>query len=116
MKIDYETLRQKALKFRDDRDWKQFHDPKNLAEGLNIEASELLEHFLWKTCEESRDTSKLPKEKIKEEIGDIFMFIIYLCDSMEIDMFQATSDKIDHNDKKYPVDKARGRREKYTEL
>ena len=108
-------LTEKALKFRDERDWQQFHSPKNLAEGLTIEAAELMENFLWKTPAQSEKLNTKELQRIKEEIGDIFLFTIYLCNALNIDLFDVTSKKIDLNKKKYPIEKAKGNCKKYTE-
>ena len=115
MKLSYEDVRKKALAFRQARDWEQFHWPKNLAEGISIEAGELLENFLWKTCEESRTLSDKETQNLREEVGDILLFLVYLCEEFRVDLLAAASEKIDINEQKYPVHKARGRRDKYTE-
>ncbi|GAB5478567.1 MULTISPECIES: nucleotide pyrophosphohydrolase [Marinobacter] len=96
--------------FRDDRDWKQFHNPKDLSLALSIEASELLELFLWKSPEQA-DVSK-----VKEELADVIAYALLLADSYELDVEQIVLDKIALNEKKYPVSKARGTAKKYTEL
>ncbi|BEH12657.1 MULTISPECIES: nucleotide pyrophosphohydrolase [Marinobacter] len=96
--------------FRDDRDWKQFHNPKDLSLALSIEASELLELFLWKSPEQA-DVSK-----VKEELADVIAYALLLADSYELDVEQIVLDKIALNEKKYPVSKARGTSKKYTEL
>jgi len=114
--MDYEILKEKLLQFRAERDWEQFHDPKNLAEGLTIESAELLENFLWKKAEDSRNLSETEMQRAKEEIGDIFAFLIYLCHELDIDLFEATSQKIDLNQEKYPVEKAKGKSTKYKDL
>ena len=116
MSETFEELKKRILAFRDERDWGQFHSPKNLAEGLSVEAGELLENFLWMTAEESR---KLPAEKlerIKPEIADIFVFLVYLCRELDIDLFEETKRKLKINEEKYPVEKARGNSTKYTDL
>lgn len=114
--MDYEALKQKLLQFRNQRDWQQFHDPKNLAEGLTIESAELLENFLWKKSEDSRKLSDKERQRVQEEIGDIFAFLIYLCHELDIDLFEATCQKIDLNHKKYPVEKSKGKSTKYKDL
>ena len=114
--MNFETLKERLLQFRAERDWEQFHDPKNLAEGLTIETAELLENFLWKKAEESRRLTGQELQRIKEEIGDIFAFLFYLCHELNIDLFEATSQKIDLNQKKYPVEKAKGKSTKYKDL
>ena len=112
---DFDELVQQAIQFRDDRDWAQFHDPKNLAEGLSIEAAELLEIFLWKTTEQSKNPSQAERGRIQDELGDIFIFMIYLCREYDLDQLEATADKIKQNGLKYPVHKSRGNAKKYTE-
>lgn len=114
--MDFETLKEKLLQFRNERDWEQFHDPKNLAEGLTIESAELLENFLWKKTEQSRSLSEKEMQRVKEEIGDIFAFLIYLCHELDIDLFEAAGRKIDLNHIKYPVEKSKGRSTKYKDL
>ena len=97
-------------KFRDDRDWSQFHNPKDLAMAINIEAGELLELFLWKNAEDAN------KEKVKEELADIFSFALLLADKYNLNVKQIVMDKIKLNELKYPIDKAKGNAKKYTEL
>ena len=95
--------------FRDDRDWGQFHNPKDLA-PLSIESGELLEEFLWKTPEEA-DT-----DRVRDELADVFAFAFLLADSYDFDVKQIVMDKINKNEQKYPVEKARGTARKYTDL
>ena len=109
-------LLEKILAFRDQRDWAQFHDPKNLAEAISIEAGELLEHFLWKTPQESRKVTKEKREKLASEIADILIFSMLFAHETGVDIEKAILDKIRHNETRYPVDKARGSAKKYTEL
>jgi len=111
-----EDLQKKILDFRNARDWKQFHDPKNLAEALSIEAGELLENFLWKTTEQSRNLSPEELKNVKEELADIFIFLTYLSAEYRIDLLEEVQNKIALNEAKYPVDKAKGSAKKYTEL
>ena len=100
-----------ALKtFRDERDWKQFHNPKDLSLALSIEASELLEVFLWKSAEEA------DLQKVREELADVFAFAFLLADAYQLDVKEIILGKIARNKEKYPVDKARGSAKKYTEL
>jgi NTP pyrophosphatase (non-canonical NTP hydrolase) len=96
--------------FRDERDWKQFHNPKDLALALSIESSELLEAFLWKPAEEA------DIEKVKEELADVFAFAFLMADACDLDVKQIVMEKIEKNEKRYPVEKARGTAKKYTEL
>ncbi len=112
----FKALQQKAIDFRNARDWQQFHDPKNLAEGLSIEAAELLENFLWKTTEQSRQLDDTERARIQDELADIFIFLMYLSHELEIDLLAATHRKIDANAQKYPINKAKGNCKKYTEL
>lgn len=112
MQISKETVN-KVLKFRDDRDWKQFHDPKDLAISFSLEASELLEIFQW-----SRDDVYcLDKiDKIKEELADVVNYCILMADACNLDLDKIITDKIKLNAAKYPVDKAKGTSTKYNEL
>lgn len=112
MQISKETVN-KVLKFRDDRDWKQFHDPKDLAISISLEASELLEIFQW-----SRDDVYcLDKiDQIKEELADVVNYCILMADACDLDLDKIITDKIKLNAAKYPVDKAKGTSTKYNEL
>lgn len=114
----FARVRDAILAFRDAREWKPFHDPKNLAEGLSIEAGELLEVFLWKTTEECRHVQDDPVAiaKIREELADCFLFCVLMADACNIDLMEAAHAKIEVNVRKYPVDRAKGRREKYDAL
>ncbi len=112
----YDALKQKILKFRDERQWKQFHDPKNLAEGLCIEAAELLEHFLWKDTGQAANLNDDQREKAGRELADVFVFIIYLSHELGLDLFEEVEKKLKINEQKYPVHKARGNSKKYTEF
>ena len=102
-----------VLKFRDDRDWKQFHNPKDLAISISLEAAELLEVFQWSaedvTCENKMD-------KIKEELADVVNYCILMADVCGLDLDEIVREKIKRNSEKYPVEKAYGSKEKYTEL
>ena len=112
MQVSKETVKE-VLKFRDDRDWKQFHDPKDLAISISLEASELLEIFQW-----SRDDVYcLDKiDKIKEEPADVMNYCILMADACNLDLDKIITDKIKLNELKYPVDKAKGTSAKYNEL
>lgn len=107
---DWENLRQALIEFRNDRDWEQFHNPKDLALALSIEASELNELFLWKKAEEANP------EKIKEELADVFAYAILLAEKYDLDINEIVLNKIKKNAEKYPVDKAKGTAKKYTDL
>ena len=107
---DLEELRQSIVKFTQDRDWDQFHNGKDLALALSIEASELNEAFLWK------DAIEVNVEKVKEELADIFNYAILIADKYDLDIKQIVLDKLRRNAEKYPVEKAYGSAKKYNEL
>jgi len=108
-------LTKKIIKFRDDREWSQFHTPKNLAISLSLEASEVLEHFQWKTDEEIIEYLKTHKEHVADELGDVLNYLLLLANKADIDIIQAAENKLKKNEKKYPVEKAKGSSKKYTE-
>jgi NTP pyrophosphatase (non-canonical NTP hydrolase) len=97
------------LQFREERNWKQFHTPENLAKSISIEANELLENYQW-------GSQHADITNIKEEVADIFGYLLLLCDSLEIDLFDVTTDKIKKNKAKYPIDKSYGNSRKYSKL
>jgi len=103
-------------KFADEREWGQFHSPKNLAMALTVEAAELLQEFQWLTEEQSRQPDQEGLKRIKEEIGDVMIYLILLSDHLSIDPMAAAFEKIEKNRAKYPVDKAKGSAKKYTDL
>lgn len=107
-----ETINE-VLKFRDDRNWKQFHNPKDLAISISLEAAELLEVFQWSATDVVCE-NKL--EKIKEELADVVNYCILMADTCGLDLDEIVSEKIKRNNEKYPVEKAFGSKEKYTEL
>lgn len=113
MDTKYKQTLLELLKSRDERDWEQFHDSKNLALALSIEASELNELFLWKDKPESE---KVNVDKLKEELADILSFAFLLANKHNLDPFEIVTEKIKKNYEKYPVDKAKGKSDKYTEL
>ena len=113
---EIKQLQQMIRKFRDERDWMQFHNPKNLACSISIEAAELLEHFQWKTSEESEALGKEQKEKISHEMADVAVYLLELADNLDIDLYQAIQAKLALNAAKYPIVKAKGSAVKYTEL
>jgi len=110
------TLEQTSIGFRDRRDWAPFHSPKNLAQALGIEAAELQEIFLWQTSEASRTPSAADRDRAGAEIADIFIFLNYLCRELDVDIFQVVEKKLIENERKYPVDKAKGNGRKYNQL
>ena len=101
---------EELIKFRNERDWEQFHNPKDLALAINVEAGELLELFLWK------DPSDVNPNKIKEELADVFAFAFLLADKYKFDVREIVLEKIKKNGEKYPIDKAKGTAKKYDEL
>ena len=105
-----EEIIQALLKFRNERDWEQFHNPKDLALAISIESAELLELFLWKNPEDAN------AEKVKEELADIFSFAFLLAEKYGFDVKEIVLDKIKSNGEKYPIDKAKGTAKKYNEL
>lgn len=107
---DLKDLTSALIKFRDERDWAQFHNPKDLALALNIEAGELLEAFLWKTSEQADIT------QVKEELADVLAFALLLAERYDFDVKQIVLDKIAKNALKYPIEKSKGIAKKYSEL
>lgn len=107
-----ETINQ-VLKFRDDRNWKQFHNPKDLALSISLEAAELLEVFQWSG---SDTVCESKKEKIREELADVLNYCILMADVCGLDMDEIVQEKIKSNNEKYPVEKAKGCAKKYDEL
>jgi NTP pyrophosphatase (non-canonical NTP hydrolase) len=107
-----------VTRFRDERDWAQFHTPKNLAAATAIEAAELQERFLWKTdAEVDQDLADAAKRSaVADEIADVVMFAMLLADRLGIDLAEAIATKLAANEQKYPVNLARGNARKYTEL
>ena len=111
-----QELKKRLREFAIARDWEQFHSPKNLSMALSVEAAEVVEHFQWLTEEESRN---LPGDKIEEvesELADTLIYLVRLADELNIDLLAAARNKIEVNERKYPVDKARGNAMKYTDL
>lgn len=111
-----DSLRDELRRFSAERDWEQFHTPKNLAMALSVEASELLEHFQWLTAEQSQTLDAEALAHVREEMADVLLYLVRLADRLGIDLLAAARDKIAVNAKKYPVDKARGNSRKYTDL
>ena len=111
-KMEQETINQ-VLKFRDDRNWKQFHNPKDLAISISLEAAELLEIFQW-SGEDVYCRDKM--EQIREELADVLNYSILMADACGLDLDEIIRDKVKKNNEKYPVEKAYGSKEKYTEL
>ena len=112
-KNEFDKLLELLEQFRDERDWAQFHDSKNLALALSIEVAELNEFFLWKKDHESETVDR---EKLKEELADVFAYAIMLAGKHDLNIGEIIRDKIEKNRKKYPTDKAKGSAKKYNEL
>lgn len=116
MKSKLEELLERVRSFNRERDWEQFHSPKNLSTALMIEAGELAEIFQWLTGEESADLPEPKMRKAREEIGDVLIYLVNLADKLGIDLIEAAEEKLKQNEKKYPADKVRGSAAKYKEL
>jgi len=112
---ELEELRIRIANFAKERDWDQFHSPKNLAMALIVEAGELLEHFQWLKQSESFELSEDKLEAVAEELADILVYLVRIADQLDIDLISATDKKIEANELKYPADKVRGSARKYTE-
>jgi dCTP diphosphatase len=110
------ALRDQLRLFARERDWDQFHAPKNLAIALSVEAAELLEHFQWLSEEASKKLVPEELAAVKEEMADVFIYLVRLADKLDVDLLEAAARKIELNAKKYPVEKARGSSKKYTGL
>lgn len=111
-----QTLKNKVKAFMQERDWDQFHSPKNLSMNIAVEASELQEIFLWTTTEGSYNLAKEKLEAVKHEIADVAISILTFCNRCDIDLTTAIKDKMAHNKEKYPIEKSKGIARKYTEL
>jgi NTP pyrophosphatase (non-canonical NTP hydrolase) len=105
-----QALQKQLTTFRDERDWAQFHNPKDLALGLSIEAAELLELYLWKDPEEANIS------KVREELADVFAYALLIAEKYDLDVTEIVTEKIAKNREKYPIDKAHGTAKKYDEL
>ena len=110
-----ENLKQKLQQFVDERDWVQFHSPKNLAMAMIVEAAELVEHFQWDTESESHVLNDEKREQVGQELADTFVYLLRISQVLGIDLIDAANRKIMLNGLKYPVDKARGKNNKYTD-
>ncbi len=113
---DLAQIQLAVRQFTQERDWNQFHSPKNLACALSVEAAELLEHFQWMTEDQSRS---LPPEKSTEvaaEIADVFLYLVQIADQLDVDLLDSARQRLIVNAEKYPIDKARGTSDKYTKL
>ena len=109
-------LRDALRQFAQERDWDQFHSPKNLAAALSVEAAELLEHFQWLTEDQSKNLSAESRHAVSLEAADVLLYLVRLSDKLNIDLIAAAQEKMLLNAEKYPIDKARGSSKKYDEL
>ena len=110
------TLTDRIIKFRDARDWKQFHNPKDVALSLVLEATEVMEHFQWKSVEEMEKYIKENKTAIGEELADVLYWVLLIGHDLDIDVISALDRKMKINEAKYPVEKAKGKHTKYDRL
>jgi NTP pyrophosphatase (non-canonical NTP hydrolase) len=110
------TLRQQLAEFVAERDWDQFHNPKNLAMALSAEAGELLEHFQWLTLAQAADPPAATRDEVALECADVLLYLLRICDKLDIDLGAAAEKKLALNAQKYPVEKSRGRMTKYDKL
>lgn len=113
---DLQSLREATRQFSAERDWQQFHSPKNLAMALSVEAAELLEHFQWMTEAESDQLTAEQKTAVAHEMADVLVYLVQLSDRLGVDLMAATREKMKLNAEKYPVDKARSSSRKYDAL
>jgi NTP pyrophosphatase (non-canonical NTP hydrolase) len=116
MGADIDALTRKLRAFAKARNWSQFHSPKNLACALSVESGELLENFQWLTDEESCHLTDIQKQAVAMEVADVLLYLVQLCDALDIDLVRAGHEKLVLNEKRYPVERARDSNKKYTEL
>ena len=116
MEMDLEKLRDDIRAFASERDWEQFHTPKNLVMALAVESAELMEHFQWLTPEQSLNLKAETKGKVAEEIADVLIYLVRLSDILGVDLLDAAFNKMGTNRAKYPVDLSKGLATKYTDL
>lgn len=109
-------IQETIVSFRDKRDWKQFHNPKDLAISLTLEATEVLEHFQWKNDEELKTYATKQKNAVGEELADVLYWVLLLSHDLNVDLEKAFVKKMKQNEKKYPISKAKGKATKYTKL
>lgn len=114
--VELNDLQRQVIKFRDEREWQQFHNPKDLAISLVLEATEFLEHFQWKNEVEVKQHLKDKKADVMEELADVLYWVLLIAHDLDIQLDKALIKKLAKNQKKYPVEKARGKHNKYNEL
>jgi NTP pyrophosphatase (non-canonical NTP hydrolase) len=113
---EIKKLQKRVVEFRDARNWKQFHNPKDMAISLLLEATEFLEHFQWKSPEEIEQHLKSNKKDIADELADVLYWVMLLSHDLDIDIINQYEQKMQENEAKYPIDKAKGSNKKYSEL
>lgn len=113
---ELDDLIKQIIVFRDDRDWKQFHNFKDVALSLSLEASEVVEHFQWKNKEEVNEYIKTHKNEIGEELADVLYWVLLMSHDLQIDILDTLDKKMKKNEKKYPVNKSKGKHTKYNKL
>lgn len=114
--MDIKKLQDIVIKFRDARDWKKFHNPKDASLSLVLEATEVMEHFQWKDEREMEDYIKLNKDEIGKELADVLYWILLICHDLNIDIVRIFKKKMSENNKKYSIKKSKGKHTKYTKL
>jgi NTP pyrophosphatase (non-canonical NTP hydrolase) len=114
--MNLKELTQEIINFRNDRDWKQFHNPKDLALSLTLEAAEVLEHFQWKNNDQVEDYIKTNKGEVADELADVLYWVILMSHDLDIDILQALNKKMAENKAKYPISKSKGVSTKYNRL
>ena len=113
---DLDSIKQRLREFAEAREWDQFHSPKNLSMALSAEVAEIVEHFQWLTEEQSKNLSQDKLAEVETELADTLIYLIRLADKLDIDLLKAATSKIDVNEQKYPIEKAKGNAKKYTDL
>lgn len=116
MSRDINALQAALRTFAEEREWGQFHSPKNLASALSVEAAELLEHFQWLTEEQSRVLADQKLAKVGEEIADVLLYLLQLSDRLQINVLDAAWEKFESNGRKYPIERSKGSMKKYNEI
>jgi len=116
MTKDFKDITNRIIEFRNMRNWKQFHNTKDMTISLLLEASELLEHFQWKNEEEAIEHIRLNKEKISDELADVLYWVLLIANDLDVNLNDSLSKKMDKNEAKYPVEKSKNNHKKYTEL
>lgn len=111
-----DELTEKIKKFRDNRDWMQFHNHKDMALSLVLEAAEVMEHFQWKSPDEIEEYAKTHRDAIGEELADVAVYLFELADNLDIDLAKAVEQKLKKNEERYPVGKSKGKHTKYNQL